>query len=65
VAADAADEKTTTLPVASLSPFISQKSQNIGLPEKSSQVVIICQKKKKKKKYRPRGIRIQQFTNRF
>jgi hypothetical protein len=44
VAADAADEKTTTLPVASLSPFISQKSQNVGVPEKTSLVVLIIQK---------------------
>jgi hypothetical protein len=60
VAADAADEKTTTLPVASLSPFISQKSQNVGLPEQSSLVVLINQKThnkntKKQQKYRPRG----------
>jgi hypothetical protein len=48
VAADAADEKTTTLPVASLSPFISQKSQNVGLPEQSSLVVLISQKTHKK-----------------
>jgi hypothetical protein len=54
------------LPVASLSPFISQKSQNVKLPEKSSLVVLISQKKhEKQQKYRPRGVRVQQFTNRF
>jgi hypothetical protein len=55
VAADAADEKTTTLPVASLSPFISQKSQNAGLPEKSSLVVLISQKKKTRKNNKNTG----------
>jgi hypothetical protein len=35
VAADADDEKTTTLPVASLSPFISQKSQNVECYQRS------------------------------
>jgi hypothetical protein len=71
VAADADDEKTTTLPVASLSPFISQKSQNVGCYQRSLLVVLISEKKKVKHEKTTkipaarRGVRVQQFTNRF
>jgi hypothetical protein len=57
------------LPVAFLSPFISQKSQNVGLPEQSSLVVLISQKTHKKtrknNKIPAARVRVQQFTNRF
>jgi hypothetical protein len=57
VAADAADEKTTTLPVASFSPFISQKSQNVGCYQRSLHLVVLIIQKtrkntKKQQKYR-------------